>query len=186
MRTGETGELTSSGPKRNEKMDERLYTIPLGKAYESATIKRANKAVSLVRAYITRHSKVSEVSISGMLNRYLWKGSRKHPPRNVKIKVIKDGDKAMAYLPEEEIGKKAKKEEPKKAETKEEPKKAEGKEEKKEAPKETAKEEKKPEAKPEKKEEKPEKKEEEKPKEEKKETPKAEEKPKEEAKEEKK
>jgi len=177
MRTGETGELTSSGPKRNEKMDERLYTIPLGKAYESATIKRANKAVSLVRAYITRHSKVSEVSISGMLNRYLWKGSRKHPPRNVKIKVIKDGDKAMAYLPEEEIGKKAKKEEPKKAE---------GKEEKKEAPKETAKEEKKPEAKPEKKEEKPEKKEEEKPKEEKKETPKAEEKPKEEAKEEKK
>jgi len=142
-------------------MDERLYTIPLGKAYEGPTVKRANRAVTLVREYITKHAKVSNVSISGTLNRYLWKGSRKHPPRNVKIKVIKEGDKALAYLPEEKMEEKkeAKKEEPKKAEEK-------PKEEKKEAPKEPAKEVKAEEKKPETKEEpKKEEKKEEKPKE---------------------
>ena len=133
-------------------MDERVYTIPLGKAYEIPTVKRANKAVKLVREYITRHAKVSDVNISGMLNRYLWRGSRKHPPRKVKIKVIKEGDKAKAYLPEEKLEEKKKevkkeekpKEAPKeetKAEAKEPEKKAEEtkpepkKEEKKEEPK---------------------------------------------------
>ena len=148
-------------------MDERLYTIPLGKAYEAPTVKRANRAVTILREYITKHAKVSNVGISGMLNRYLWKGSRKHPPRNVKIKVIKDGDKAMAYLPEEKMEEKkkeAKKEAPKKAEEK-------PKEEKKEAPKEEKKPEVKEEKKPEPKKEEPRKEEskEEKPKEESKE-----------------
>lgn len=128
-------------------MDERVYTIPLGKAYEVPTVKRANRAVSIVKQYVARHAKVSEVSISGMLNRYLWRGSRKHPPRKVKIKVIKEGERANAYLAEEKLEEKKPKEEPKKPEEKakepvkkeekpkEEPKKAE-KEEKKEAQKE--------------------------------------------------
>ncbi len=115
-------------------MDERVYTIPLGKAYEVPTVKRANRAVSIVKQYVARHAKVSEVSISGMLNRYLWRGSRKHPPRKVKIKVIKEGERANAYLAEEKLEEKKPKEEPKKPEEKaKEPVK---KEEKKEAQKE--------------------------------------------------
>ena len=50
---------------------ERLYTIPLGKAYDAVRKKRAKRAVTMVRAFIIRHMKVEEkedLSIDPVLN----------------------------------------------------------------------------------------------------------------------
>ncbi|MBI5047305.1 50S ribosomal protein L31e, partial [Candidatus Micrarchaeota archaeon] len=67
---------------------ERIYTIPLGKAYEAPQQKRVPKAVKLVRAFIVRHMKAKEMKIilSMALNNHLWMRSIKKPPRRVKVR----------------------------------------------------------------------------------------------------
>ncbi len=122
----------------NEKI-ERLYTVPLGKAYEYTRTKRARRSVSLLRQFLIRHMKSVNVRISEQLNEFLWARSMQKPPRKVKIKVVKEGDSVLASLPDEKPKPARKKKmtkapEPKKEEKKEESKK-EGKAEKKEEPK---------------------------------------------------
>lgn len=94
---------------------ERIYTIPLGKAYDYIRTKRARRAVKLVRAFLARNMKVSEydVSISEGINSLIWKRGIQKPPRKLKVKVVKDKEgKVVAAL----IGELEKKEELKKAE----------------------------------------------------------------------
>ena len=123
---------------------ERIYTIPLGNAFDAPRNKRVPKAVKLLKAFVSKHMKADgeTVSISEALNKYLWRGSIQKPPRKIKIRVIKEADTIKAYLHDEKIEEK-KKEEPKKEEKKTEEKKPAAKEpEKKEAAKEKPKEEK--------------------------------------------
>jgi large subunit ribosomal protein L31e len=84
---------------------ERIYNVPLGKAYQTISVKRTNRAVKLLKEFISRHSKVAKdsVRLSNNLNKSLWQGSRKNPPRSMKIKVIKEGNIAKAYLVDEKI-----------------------------------------------------------------------------------
>lgn len=102
---------------------ERIYTVPLGDAYETIRRKRTPRAVKLLRAFIGRHMKADgeKIVLSGALNGYLWQHSIAKPPRRVKVRLIKDEGKIRAYLADEKV------EEPKKEEKKAE--------EKKEAPK---------------------------------------------------
>ncbi len=74
---------------------ERLYTIPLGKAYNAVRKKRAKRAVNLVKAFIVRHMKVDdeeELSIDTALNEYLWTRGIEKPPRRVRVRATKDRD----------------------------------------------------------------------------------------------
>lgn len=106
---------------------ERIYTIPLGDAYEAIRNKRTRKAVKLIRQFAGRHMKAEEedIKLSMALNEYLWERSIQKPPRKVKVRLIKEDGKVNAYLADEKI------------EEKEEKKPEEKKEEKpKEAPKE--------------------------------------------------
>ena len=135
---------------------ERIYTVPLRKAYDYTRTKRARKAVKLLRAFLARHMKTGQenVFISEAVNSRIWKRSISHPPRKIKVRVLKEGEKATAYLMEEKPGAKAEekkgkksteKKEEKPAEKKEEPKKEEEEEKPKEEP---TKEEKPPEPEP--------------------------------------
>lgn len=110
---------------------ERIYTVPLGGAYEAVRRKRVPTAVKMLRAFITRHMKAAgeRIVISQALNTSLWGRSIQKPPRKVKVRLIKEDGSIRAYLADEKI------EEPKKAEKKDE-KKAEKREEKKEPAKE--------------------------------------------------
>jgi len=139
-------------------MAERFYTIPLRKEVVKARgVKKANKAVSTVRNFLSRHMRSEDVRLSTALNSYLWSRGIHHPPSKVKVRVDKD-DKGIffAKLHDEKVEapKKEKKAEKKEAEKPEEPAKEPVKEEPKaEASKEKPKEEKvekKAEAKPEK------------------------------------
>ena len=74
---------------------ERLYTIPLGKAYDVVRKKRAKRAVNLVKAFIVRHMKVedeADLSIDTALNEYLWTRGIEKPPRRVRVRATKDRD----------------------------------------------------------------------------------------------
>jgi len=111
---------------------ERIYTVPLGEAYEAIRNKRAGKAVKILREFAGRHMKAEEedVALSMALNEFIWKRSIQKPPRKVKVRLIKENGKVKAYLADEKI-EEPKKEDKKKAEAKKEEKPAEKKTEEK-------------------------------------------------------
>src|SRR3989338_9746288 len=114
---------------------ERIYTVPLGKAYETIRTKRTIRAVNLLRAFIIRHMKAENVIISNALNSFLWQHSMPKPPRKVKVRAVREDQKVRVFLSDE---KEEKKEENKAAEKKETKKTEEKKAEKKPEEKKTA------------------------------------------------
>jgi len=114
---------------------ERLYTVPLKKAYDTGSRTfRAKRAVKILREFVQRHMKADSenVRISNSLNSFVYSRGIKKPPRRVKIRAVKDSEgKVLATLATEA---KPKKEE--KPDTKKEEKKAETKPEEKAAKKE--------------------------------------------------
>jgi large subunit ribosomal protein L31e len=71
---------------------ERIYTVPLGAAYDKPRAKRAKRTVKLIRAFAARHMKVGEdfVWISAAVNDAIWASGMKKPPRKLKIITNKD------------------------------------------------------------------------------------------------
>lgn len=122
---------------------ERIYTVPLGEAYEQTRNKRVPRAIKILREFIGRHMKADgeKILLSEALNKSLWVRSIQKPPRRVKVRLVKDEGVIRAYLPDEKA-------EEKKAAPKSDAKKEEKKAEEKPAVKAEKKEEK-PAAKPE-------------------------------------
>lgn len=111
--------------------NERIYTVPLRKAFDYSHKKRARKAVKLVSSFVSRHMKapLASVRISEGVNSAIWKRGISSPPRRIKIRAVREGDKVTAYLMDEKPGEaKAKKEKKKGGEKKPEGKKEEKKE----------------------------------------------------------
>jgi large subunit ribosomal protein L31e len=105
---------------------ERIYTVPLGEAYEQSRRKRVPRAVKILRTFIGRHMKADgeRILLSESLNKYLWVKSIQKPPRRVKVRLIKDDGVIRAFLSDEKVEELKKKDAPK-AEGKKEEKKAE-------------------------------------------------------------
>lgn len=91
---------------------ERIYTVPLGEAYETVRNKRVPRAVKMLKAFASRHMKADgeKVLVSEALNTHLWAHSIQRPPRRVKVRIIKEGDAINVYLSDEKIAEKPKKE----------------------------------------------------------------------------
>lgn len=111
---------------------ERIYTVPLVKAYEYLHTRRTERAVKLLRAFVAKHMKadIENVRISEGVNKLLWRDSIQKPPRRIKVRVVKEGEMAKAWLLGEEEEMKKIEDAKKKAEEakrKEEEKKAEAK-----------------------------------------------------------
>lgn len=113
---------------------ERTYNIPLRREWiKSPKYRRAKKAMTGIRKFLSRHIKAEEedIKLGGYLNLEVWKHGIKNPPHHVKVNVTKDDKgvvKAELFNAPKEILKEDKKE--KKAVEKEE-----GKEKKAEEPK---------------------------------------------------
>lgn len=88
---------------------ERIYTVPLSKAYDYIRTRRTERAVKLLREFVSRHMKVEleNVRISEGINSLLWRDSIQKPPRKVKVRVVRENESARAWLlgEEEEIKK---------------------------------------------------------------------------------
>jgi len=92
-------------------VEERIYTIPLGKAYVRPPKKRAPRAIALIREFIKKHMKMDtsalleeekgelpKLTISNAVNEKIWTRSIKKPPRKIRVKVTKDKDDNLKVL----------------------------------------------------------------------------------------
>ncbi len=70
---------------------ERTYTIPLSRELLKVPYyRKAKKAGRVVRAFIEKHMKSTNVKIGRHLNMKLWENGIKNPPKNIKVTVSKD------------------------------------------------------------------------------------------------
>ena len=101
--------------KEEEIVEERFYTIPLGKASVRPPKKRAPRAIQLIRAFITKHMKLEirleeeeeegelpKLIISKEVNEKIWDRGIEKPPRKIRVRAAKDSDgNVTVYLAEE-------------------------------------------------------------------------------------
>ena len=108
----------------------RTYTVPLRREYlKTPKWRRAEKAVSTLRSFVERHSKLEEIKIGRWVNESIWKRGAKNPPSRVRVDVKRVANSVIVELSEL----------PRKAKTKEIPEKVEEKPKKESKPKETPK-----------------------------------------------
>jgi len=86
-----------------EFVEERIYTIPLGKAWVRPPKKRAPRAMQMIRAFITKHMKLEmrveaeeekgelpKLIISNDVNEKVWGRGIEKPPRKIRVRAAKD------------------------------------------------------------------------------------------------
>jgi len=97
-----------------EIVEERIYTIPLGRAWIAPRKKRTPRAVRIVKSFIQKHMKIEErtataeeegeggkVVISDEVNKKLWSRGIEKPPRNIRVRAVKDKEGiVILYLAE--------------------------------------------------------------------------------------
>ena len=71
---------------------ERIYTVPLGRAWIAQKFRRAEKAMFVLRQFTERHMKPSEVIIEPSVSEAIWARGMKNPPRKIRVKMTKDDD----------------------------------------------------------------------------------------------
>ncbi len=94
-------------------VEERTYTIPLGKALIRPPKKRAPRAMHMIRAFITKHMKLTAnigdeeeqelpaLVISKEVNEKVWSRGIEKPPRKIRVRAAKDSDgNVTVYLAE--------------------------------------------------------------------------------------
>jgi len=96
-----------------EIVEERIYTIPLGKAWIAPPNKRAPRAVRIIKAFLTRHMKLEahgegeeeeepkKLIISNEVNEKVWRRGIEKPPRKIHVRAAKDKEgNVTVYLAE--------------------------------------------------------------------------------------
>ena len=99
-------------PEEEEIVEERIYTIPLRRAWIAPRKKRAPRAMRIVKGFIQRHMKVEteikgeeeeegRLVISNEVNERLWSRGIEKPPRNIRVRAVKDKEGVVTlYLAE--------------------------------------------------------------------------------------
>ncbi|MFW9966417.1 MAG: 50S ribosomal protein L31e [Candidatus Thorarchaeota archaeon] len=85
-----------------EIIDERIYTVPLRKAYWTGSrLRRSNRAVRILREFVERHMKPEEIVIQPEVNERIWERGIQKPPRRIRIRATKNSDNLVrVYLAE--------------------------------------------------------------------------------------
>ena len=79
--------------------EERIYTIPLGDSRKAPRNRRAKRAIRIIREFVRRHAKASEVKIDGAVNEFVWSRGIQKPPRRVRVRVVMgEGGVATVHL----------------------------------------------------------------------------------------
>lgn len=71
---------------------ERVYTVPLSRAWIAPRHRRVVRAVNMLREFAEHHMKSEEIKIDWELNETLWKRGITKPPRRITVKMTKDED----------------------------------------------------------------------------------------------
>jgi large subunit ribosomal protein L31e len=85
-----------------EIIDERIYTVPLRKAYWTGSrLSRANRSVRILREFVERHMKPEELLVQPEVNEMIWARGIQKPPRRLRIRATKNSDNLVrVYLAE--------------------------------------------------------------------------------------
>lgn len=84
-----------------EIVEERIYTIPLRRAWISPRNKRTPRAVRLVKTFIQRHMKPDTLVMSNEVNERLWSRGIQKPPRKIRVRAVRDREGTVTlYLAE--------------------------------------------------------------------------------------
>jgi large subunit ribosomal protein L31e len=104
-------------PTREEKaeeeiVEERIYTIPLSRAWIMPPNKRAPRAIRIIRSFIMKHMKLGvrkeegeeepkRLTISNEVNERVWGRGIEKPPRKIRVRATKDKEgNVTVYLAE--------------------------------------------------------------------------------------
>ena len=107
-------------PPREEKVEEeeiveeRVYTVPLGKCWIVPPNKRAPRAMRMIRSFVMKHMKLEQrkaegeeeeeakrLIISNDVNERVWGRGIEKPPRKIRIRAAKDKEgNVTVYLAE--------------------------------------------------------------------------------------
>ena len=84
--------------------DERVVTVPLGKAKTKPSGKRADAAMTLIREHLARHFDVkqSAVRLDPSLNETVWARGRSKPPSRLRgraARFVEDGKAVVEAEP---------------------------------------------------------------------------------------
>jgi large subunit ribosomal protein L31e len=104
--TGPAEEKEAAKPRQKketeeEVVEERTYTIPLGKALIMPPRRRAPRAMRMIRAFIIKHMKVPahaeeedeeapKLKLTNELNERIWGRGIEKPPRKIRVRATKD------------------------------------------------------------------------------------------------
>jgi large subunit ribosomal protein L31e len=85
-----------------EIIDERIYTVPLRKAYWTGSrLRRSNRAVRILKEFVERHMKPDELLIQPEVNEKIWARGIQKPPRRIRIRATKNSESVVrVYLAE--------------------------------------------------------------------------------------
>lgn len=95
-----------------EIVEERIYTIPLSRAWIGPPKKRTPRAVRIVKSFIQKHMKIKteaeeegeepeKLVLSNEVNQKIWSRGIKEPPRNIRVRAVKDKEGVITvYLAE--------------------------------------------------------------------------------------
>ncbi len=97
-----TPEDVEAVEEEEEIIDERIYTVPLRKAYWAGSrLKRANRSVRILKEFVERHMKPEELLIQPEVNEEIWARGIQKPPRRLRIRATKNADNLVrVYLAE--------------------------------------------------------------------------------------
>jgi large subunit ribosomal protein L31e len=101
---GEKKKPSRREEKEAEFVEERIYTVPLRRAWIMPRNKRAPKALRIMKTFIQRHMKVGEgvvkeegedeeggkIIISNEVNEEIWRRGIGKPPRKLRVRAAKD------------------------------------------------------------------------------------------------
>jgi len=113
----ETEEVKESKETKEEDVvEERIYTVPLTRAWNYPRKKRAPKAIRLLRSFIERHMKLrpkvgeeeeeeeketKRLVISNEVNEWIWRRGIEKPPRRIRVRAVRDKEGTVTlYLAE--------------------------------------------------------------------------------------
>jgi large subunit ribosomal protein L31e len=71
---------------------ERIYTVPLGRAWVTQRYRRAEKAMNLLKKFTQRHMKPTEIKIDTSVNEAMWARGIRSPPRKIRVKMTRDDE----------------------------------------------------------------------------------------------
>lgn len=76
----------------SEPVEERIYTVPLKKAWAAPRWRRAERAVRVLREFVERHMKSTDIVIDPAVNEAIWRRGIQKPPRRIRVRMTKDED----------------------------------------------------------------------------------------------